>query len=96
MKATRERKEKFIRDFGARAPMDAINTLYARYGLGILADDMLDEIVSDMARDWRHAQRCNRENREREFTRELLAERAREKSEDAERNRREEDRRDER
>lgn len=51
MQATRERKIRFIKSFGDRAARDAVLSLFARYGLDMLSDDLLDEATSDLAAD---------------------------------------------
>jgi len=47
------------------AGFDAVKELYARYGLDMLSDEQLAEVVSDLTRDWRREQKRNRENRAR-------------------------------
>lgn len=51
MQSTRERKTRFIKSFGDRAARDAVLSLFARYGLDMLSDDLLDEATSDLAAD---------------------------------------------
>lgn len=63
--STRERKYRYIHSFGQAAGFNAVKTLYARYGLDMLSDEQLAEVVSDLTRDWRREQRRNRENRMR-------------------------------
>lgn len=60
---TRERKYRYIHSFGQYAGLDAVKKLYSRYGLDMLSDDQLAEVVSDLTRDWRFRQKMNRRNR---------------------------------
>lgn len=62
---TRERKERFMRDFGSSALRDAVINAFDRDGADWLTDEQLDEIVNEAVRKWRFAQRLNRENRRR-------------------------------
>jgi hypothetical protein len=51
MTSTRARKERFIRSFGDRAARDAVLSMFNRYGLDVLSDEMLDEATSELAAD---------------------------------------------
>ncbi|MFC3706326.1 hypothetical protein ACFOOL_16385 [Devosia honganensis] len=51
MESTRERKTRFIKSFGDRAARDAVLSLFARYGLDMLSDELLDEATSEMVAD---------------------------------------------
>lgn len=64
-KATRERMERFINSFGYRAEREAVETLFGRYGLALLTDQQLAEVVSDWICQARCGNRINRENRKR-------------------------------
>lgn len=66
MPSTRERQIKFMNEFGERAIKDAIGGYLIRNRMTILdlmPDEMVAEITSEMAADWRRAQRNNRRNR---------------------------------
>lgn len=63
MQATRERKMRFIKDFGCMAPRDAVLRLFTLYGLEMLPDDLLDEAASHLATEWRRRERMHRQNR---------------------------------
>ncbi|HAX40036.1 MAG TPA: hypothetical protein DCY10_04045 [Clostridiales bacterium] len=66
--STRERKYRYIHSFGQHAGADAVRVLYARYGLDMLSDAQLAEVVSDLTQQWRFQQRMNRRNRLRAKT----------------------------
>lgn len=61
--STRARKEKFINSFGRNAAKDAVMMLFSRYGLDMLTDEQLAEVVTDMVDDCRSRSRRNAENR---------------------------------
>lgn len=63
MASTRERKERFIRSFGPNAACEAVLTLFGRYGLDMLSDELLEEITSSMVDDARATQKRNLSNR---------------------------------
>ena len=63
MPKPRERNEQLIREFGVNAPAKAVERMFARYGLGILSDEHLEEIATDMVRDWERQERLNERNR---------------------------------
>lgn len=81
MKATRERKEAFIHTFGGAAVRRAVDAVI--FELPSLTDEQLDKALAHLVSEYRVAQRINRKNRERAETQSLIAERAREKAEDA-------------
>lgn len=60
---SREHNEQFIKSFGTFADRDAVLALFRRYGLAMLTDEQLAEIVSDKVADCRRATRNNRNNR---------------------------------
>ncbi|OIN06126.1 hypothetical protein BFS86_19675 [Shewanella algae] len=62
-KATRERMERFINSFGYRAEREAVETLFDRYGLAMLTDEQVEEVVDDWSRSERNRIKHNRENR---------------------------------
>lgn len=68
---SRNHNERFIRSFSTFADRDAVLSLFRRYGLAMLTDEQLAEIVSDKVADYRRANRNNRSNRH------IYAERAR-------------------
>lgn len=59
----RERMERFIQSFGYRAEREAVETLFDRYGLALLTDEQLAEVVDDWSRSERSRIKHNRENR---------------------------------
>jgi len=63
MRASREHNEQFIKSFGTFADRDAVLGLFRRYGLDMLTDEQLSEIVSDKVADCRRTTRNNRNNR---------------------------------
>lgn len=63
--ATREHKELFLMGFGMDAPRRVVERLFARHGLAMLSDEMLDEGLRAEINNWRLEQRLNRRNRER-------------------------------
>ncbi|MGN8022302.1 hypothetical protein ACTJJ7_16490 [Phyllobacterium sp. 22229] len=61
--ATRAQNERFIETRGYRAPREAIEILFDRYGLAMLSDEQLAEVVNEMISNERFRNRLNRENR---------------------------------
>lgn len=51
MTSTRARKVRFIKSFGERAARDAVLSLFDRYGLEMLPDDLLEEATSELTAD---------------------------------------------
>jgi hypothetical protein len=60
---SREHNEQFIRSFGTFADRDAVLALFRRYGLVMLTDEQLAEVVSDKVADCRRATRLHFRNR---------------------------------
>ena len=63
LKSARERKIRFMADFGGSALRAAVAAAFDRNGPAWLTDDQLNEIVSQAVSDWRFTQRLHRENR---------------------------------
>jgi hypothetical protein len=61
--STRERKIKFIEDFGRDALRIAVGEMLAMYGSDWLTDEQVLDIVRDRIADWRGASRRNIRNR---------------------------------
>jgi len=61
--STRERKTKFIEDFGRDALRVAVGEMLAMYGSDWLTDEQVLDIVRDRIADWRSASRRNIRNR---------------------------------
>lgn len=62
--ATRERKLKFIKSFGANAIRDAVIAALCRHGEEFfLTDEQIDDMTSTQVSDWRETGRRNRQNR---------------------------------
>lgn len=61
--ANRERNEHYIESRGYRAPREAVEILFDRYGLAMLTDEQLAEVVNEMISNERFRNRLNRENR---------------------------------
>jgi hypothetical protein len=61
--SSRERKERFMRDFGSCALRQAVVAAFDRLGADWLTDEQLDDIVRRQVDDWRLTQRLNLRNR---------------------------------
>lgn len=61
--AHRDSNERFINARGFRAPREAVEILFDRYGLAMLTDEQLAEAVNEMISNERFRNRLNRENR---------------------------------
>ena len=61
--STRERKIKFIEDFGRDALRGAVGEMLAMYGSDWLTDEQVLDIVQDRIAGWRRASRQNIRNR---------------------------------
>jgi hypothetical protein len=64
MNATRERKLKFMADYGLVALRQAVMEMFAQHGSDWLTNEQIDDITSYQIRVCRQAQRMNRSNRE--------------------------------
>lgn len=63
MTATRERKLRFMRDFGPFALRDAVVAAFDREGADFLTDEQLDGIVAQQVSDWKFSAKLARRNR---------------------------------
>jgi hypothetical protein len=61
--ATRERKLKFMADYGLVALRQAVMEMLAQHGSDWLTDEQIDDITSYQIRVCRQVQRMNRQNR---------------------------------
>lgn len=48
MTSTRERKERFIKSFGQHSARDAVLSMFDRYGLDVLSDELLEEATGEL------------------------------------------------
>ena len=60
---SRNHNEQFIKSFGTFVDRDAVLAVFRRYGLAMLTDEQLAEIVSDKVAEYRAATKLNRSNR---------------------------------
>ena len=63
--ATRERKLKFIDEFGKLTMLTLLEHAFIRRGPDWLTDEQIDDLVRYQIMDYRAAQRRNRQNRRR-------------------------------
>lgn len=64
MPVSRDKKIRFVNEFGPFALMKAVEAAFRRSGPDWLTDEQLDEIVSQQVADWRSTRRRNRQSRE--------------------------------
>ena len=62
-RTSREHNDQFIRSFGTFADRDAVLAIFRRYGLAMLTNEQLAEVVSDKVADYRRTTKNNRNNR---------------------------------
>lgn len=65
MPVSRDKKIRFVNEFGTHALMKAVAAAFERNGPDWLTDEQLAEITSEQVRQWRRTRRMERQNRQR-------------------------------